>query len=160
MARWRVCSQALAWTAFQSFNKGAFLIYAGQESAAQNIPSLFDVDKIEWGEYELQDFIKKLVLLKKDLAQVEGNFSLVNSDSGIQATWVQKEGSLYGIFNTEASTDTIAVLLQDGSYKDLLSGAEILVEGSKTQMPDSAIIIRYFDTIEAKPFQSTLFDIE
>ncbi|MCK5343691.1 MAG: alpha-amylase, partial [Candidatus Heimdallarchaeota archaeon] len=65
-------SQAIAWTAFQAFNKGTFLIYTGQESAAQNTPSLFRVDKIEWGKYELQDFIKTLVLLKKDQAQAEG----------------------------------------------------------------------------------------
>jgi glycosidase len=38
-------AQALAWTAFQAFNKGAFLIYAGQESAATHTPSLFDVEK-------------------------------------------------------------------------------------------------------------------
>jgi len=153
-------SQAIAWTAFQAFNKGAFLIYAGQESAAQKIPSLFDVDKIEWGKYELQDFIKTLVLLKKDQAEVEGKFSLINSESGIQATWIEKEGSLYGIFNTDNSNENISVSLKDGSYENLLSGDTILIKDGKTQMPDSAFIIRYLDSIVVEPFQSALFDIK
>ncbi|MCP4426232.1 MAG: alpha-amylase, partial [Chloroflexi bacterium] len=42
-------AQALAWTAFQAFNEGAFLIYAGQESEATRQPDLFDEDKIRWG---------------------------------------------------------------------------------------------------------------
>ncbi len=153
-------SQAIAWTAFQAFNKGMFLIYAGQESAAQNIPSLFRVDKIEWGKYEMQDFIKTLVLLKKDQAQVEGKFSLINSESGIQATWIEKEGSLYGIFNTDNSNENISVSLKDGSYENLLSGDTILIKDGKTQMPDSAFIIRYLDSIVVEPFQSALFDIK
>jgi len=160
MALSKTRSQAIAWTAFQAFNKGTFLIYAGQESAAQNIPSLFDIDKIEWGEYELQNFIKTIILLKKDTAQVEGNFSLINSDSGIQATWIHEKGSLYGIFNTEESTGHISVSLKDGTYKDLLSGDEIIIKNGNTQMPDSAFIVRYSDPIEIKSFQSALFDIE
>src|SRR5690606_36653777 len=36
-------NQALAWTAFEAFNRGAFLIYGGQESAAAITPSLFDI---------------------------------------------------------------------------------------------------------------------
>jgi len=152
--------QALAWTAFQAFNKGMFLMYAGQESAAQNIPSLFDIDKIEWGKYDLQNFLKKLLFLKKDSAQVEGNFSLINSDSGIQAAWKHMKGSLYGIFNTEASNEDISVSLKDGRYKDLLSGNAVLIKDGKTQMPATAIIIRYFDKIENGSYKSILFDIE
>ena len=49
--------QALAWTAFQAFNKGAFLIYGGQELGAHHTPSLFDIDKIVWGDYALAAFL-------------------------------------------------------------------------------------------------------
>src|SRR5690606_18080771 len=62
-------SQALAWTAFAAFNRGAFLVYAGQESAATHTPSLFDIDKVEWGAYEFQTFLTRLAGLKKHPAQ-------------------------------------------------------------------------------------------
>jgi len=56
---------AMAWTAFTSFNHGAFLIYSGLESKAIKSPSKFDIDKIKWDDYELQPFITLLSLLKK-----------------------------------------------------------------------------------------------
>jgi len=56
---------AMAWTAFTLFNPGAFLIYSGLESKCQKSPSKFDIDKIVWGDYELQPFITTLSRLKK-----------------------------------------------------------------------------------------------
>ena len=49
--------KTLAWTAFMAFNKGPFFIYAGQESAATHTPSLFDIDKVEWGSYEFSEVL-------------------------------------------------------------------------------------------------------
>src|SRR5262249_13823927 len=64
--------QALAWTAFQAFNKGAFLIYAGQECGAEHTPSLFDKDSINWGNYRFQPYFATLARLKKDPAVASG----------------------------------------------------------------------------------------
>ncbi len=153
-------NQALAWMAFQAFNKGMFLMYAGQESAAQNIPSLFEIDKIDWGDYEFQKFIKILLALKRDKAQVNGRFSLINSDTGIQAAWKYMEESLYGIFNTEGANISIKVPIKDGIYSNLISGAEIQIKDGKAQMPESACIFKYFDKIEKISYSSHLFDIE
>jgi hypothetical protein len=47
-------AQALAWTAQAAFNKGAFLIYAGQESGTRQTPSLFEREPVAWDEYRLQ----------------------------------------------------------------------------------------------------------
>jgi len=151
-------SQALAWTAFQAFNKGAFLIYAGQESAAANNPSLFEIDKVDWGNYELQNYISKLMLLKKDIAQLEGRFVIVNSDSGIQAAWIHPEGSLYGMFNTEASKGKITVPLDDGIYKDLLSNRSIKIKKNKATWSEDVIIFRYKKSFNVRPFESYLIN--
>src|SRR4030042_5546432 len=62
-------AQGMAWTAFKTFNKGPFLIYGGQESAVKHTPSLFDIDKVEWGDFNLQPFLTRLTKLKKNLAQ-------------------------------------------------------------------------------------------
>jgi glycosidase len=107
-------AQALAWTAFAAFNRGAFLIYGGQESGATHTPSLFDVDKVAWGDYPLQPFLTRLAQLKKDLAQMEGEFALLQTDPAIQAAWIHPEGKLFGLFNTQASTGKVPVCLPDG----------------------------------------------
>ncbi len=149
-------SQAIAWSAFQAFNKGTFLIYAGQESAADHTSSLFNIDLIEWGKYELQDFIKKLLLLKKDQAQVEGQFVLLKSASGIQAAWIHPKESLFGIFNTDAEKGNIKIPLKSGKYKDLLSGKSITVKNGKVNWPREAAIFRYKKSIEIEPIKSFL----
>jgi hypothetical protein len=150
--------QALAWTAFQAFNKGAFLIYAGQESAAKNNPSLFEYDKIEWGEYELIGFIKKLTALKKDHCQMEGEFHLINTVSGIQAAWIHPEESLYGIFNTEAVSGNVTVELPDGTYNEMLSSKPVVIINGKIKWPEHCAIIKLPKTIDVPQFRSLLLD--
>ena len=85
---------ARAWTAFQAFNRGAFLIYAGQEFGATQTPSLFDVDKIELSAtHPNSSFIAKLAELKKHpivmggaTAGVTGGcFSILSAEPTIQA---------------------------------------------------------------------------
>jgi glycosidase len=151
-------SQAQAWTAFQAFNKGAFLIYGGQESAATHTPSLFDVDKVPWGNYELQPFLTTLANLKKDPAMVSGQLVLLESEPAIQATWHWPGASLYGVFDTGAGKGQTKVRLADGIYTDLLSGAPVSVKHGRIAMPDSALIMRYSGEIELKPFHSDLLD--
>jgi glycosidase len=151
-------SQALAWTAFEAFNKGAFLIYGGQESAATHTPSLFDVDKVPWGNYELQHFLTTLANLKKDPAIISGQLVLLESEPAIQAAWHWPGASLYGVFNAGAATGQTTVRLADGIYTDLLSGALVSVKHGRTAMPDSAFIVRYSGEIDLKPFHSDLMD--
>jgi 1,4-alpha-glucan branching enzyme len=151
-------AQAMAWTAFEAFNKGAFLIYAGQESGAKHTPSLFDIDKVDWGDYSLQPFLTRLVKLKKDPAQIEGRFVVMQADPAIQAAWEHPVKSLYGIFNTSGKSGYIMVNLPDGTYKDILNDGQVSVRGGKMLLPESAAIIRFSDTILLRPAYSELID--
>lgn len=151
-------NQALAWTAFQAFNRGALLFYAGQESAARHTPSLFEVDKVEWGDYELTPFLTALAGLKKDPAQVLGQFVLLDGDPAIQAAWVHPGAGLYGIFNVAGVAGRVPVQLPDGTYADLLSGAAFVVRHGRAAMPETAAIVRYREQIELQPFRSELLD--
>ncbi len=151
-------SQAVAWTAFEAFNKGPFLIYAGQEAGTKHTPSLFDIDKIEWGDYSLQPFLTRLVKLKKDPAQVEGKFVVVQADPAIQAVWEYPDKSLYGIFNTSGKAGFIMVSLPDGTYRDILNDGQITVRGGKALLPETAAIVRYTGVITVKPAYSELLD--
>jgi len=151
-------SQALAWTAFQAFNRGAFLIYGGQEAAAVHTPSLFGGDKIEWGDYELQPFLTKLAAIKKDQALIEGHLVLLDGEPAIQAAWHHPEASLYGVFNASGTAGEVEVQLPDGEYLDLLSETSVFVKDGKTTLPESAIILQYGEPIQLKPIYSELLD--
>ena len=151
-------SQGMAWTAFQAFNKGAFLIYAGQESATKRTPSLFESDKVEWSDLSLQPFLTRLVKLKKDPAQVEGKLIVLQADPAIQAVWEYAGKNLYGIFNTSGKTGYIMVNLPDGTYRDILNDGQVSVKGGKILLPESAAIVRYSDTILLRPAYSELLD--
>jgi hypothetical protein len=158
--------QALAWTAFEAFNRGPFLIYGGQESAAKHTPSLFDIDKVDWGSYELQAYLTKLAQLKKDPALQNGEFSILEADPAIQAAWmhfkpnpqVKVEGGLYGIFNVNRKSGSAATRLPDGKYTDLLHGGTVEVKGGGVPLPEIACILRFSGAINPRPVFTELLD--
>jgi len=152
-------TQALAWTAFEAFNRGAFLIYGGQESEAVHTPSLFEIDKVEWKNYALQPFLTKLAHLKKDPILQEGKFLLLAADPAIVASWQKgREGGLLGIFNVRAATGAIALPIPDGSYTDLLSGQSVNVQSGAAPLPSHAAILRYTGKPDLHPLYSDLMD--
>jgi hypothetical protein len=151
-------SQALAWTAFQAFNRGAFLIYGGQEAAAAHTPSLFESDKIEWGDYELQPFLTKLAAIKKDPALIEGDFILLDDEPAVQAAWQNPEDSLYGVFNVSGATGEVQVQLPDGEYLDLLSETTIPIKDGKMVLPESGVVLRYGEARQLEVVDSKLLD--
>ena len=132
--------QALAWTALQAFNKGAWLIYAGEEAASPRKPDQFNKDVIPWKNYELTDFIQKLIALKKDPAQKEGNLYWLTSEPAIQAIWFTKGTSLCAVFNTIGEKGEILTAFPNGTYQDLLSGKDFKIVDHKLQIPTAACI--------------------
>ena len=150
--------QAIAWTGFEVFNKGPFLIYAGQESGTKHTPSLFDIDKVDWSDYPLQPFLTRLAKLKKDPAEVHGKFLVVQADPAIQAVWEYGDNSLYGIFNTSGKTGYIMVSLPDGTYRDILNDGQVTVRNGKILLPESAAIVRFADKVLLRPAYSELLD--
>jgi hypothetical protein len=151
--------QALAWTAFQAFNRGPFLIYGGQEAAATHTPSLFEVDKVDWGSYALQPFLTTLAHLKKHPALTEGQFTLAAAEPVIQAAWQRAVGGLYGVFNVRSRRGQVEVHLPDGTYEDLLGGAAVTVANGQMAVPETACILEYQMPLPIVPLaQSELLD--
>lgn len=143
--------QALAWMAFAAFNEGAFLIYGGQESENSHTPSLFELDKVVWGAYELQGFLTKLCQLKKDSIQAQGQFTLLRAEPAITATWQGSGAGLMGVFNVAGVVDVAPVPLADGEYLDALSGRMVPVRDGEVAIPDAAAILHYPGTINPEP---------
>ncbi len=150
-------SQALAWTAFTAFNRGAFLIYAGQEAAAEHTPSLFDVDKVSWGNYELQPFLARLAALKKHPA-LTGNLLFLEASPAIQAAWVTAGEGLYGIFNVGAGQGRVTVQLPDGDYLDWLGGQRVAVRSGQLDLPAEAVILQVENPLGYRPLSFELLD--
>lgn len=152
-------AQALAWTAFEAFNRGAFLIYGGEESAAEHTPSLFDADKVEWKDYELSEFLTKLTALKKDPAQANGVFTITAAEPAIQAVWEWEGTNLFGIFNVSNRSGSAVTILPDGEYTDLLGSGTVAVRGGQMEIPQIANILRVPGKLkDVQPFHSDLID--
>ena len=132
--------QALAWTAFSAFNKGPFFIYGGQESGAVQRPSLFDIDKVDWSDYGLQDFITRLAKMKKHPAML-GQLLFLESEPVLKACWFHAENSLFGVFNPVGIQGETRVPLDDGDYLDLISGNTVRVTNQRLAIPASACIL-------------------
>lgn len=69
------------WTAFLFFQKGAAMLFAGQEKGALQIPALFDKDPVKWSgngkngkDIDLTDLIARLARLKKDAVFAESSY--------------------------------------------------------------------------------------
>lgn len=151
-------AQALAWTAFAAFNKGAFLIYAGQEAEETHTPSLFERDKIAWGNYSLQPYLTRLARLKKDPALLGGKFVLLDDRPAIQAAWEYPGANLYGVFNVQGREGTSRVQLPDGKYFDLLNDEAVEVRKGRMVLPESAAILRIGKDLSLKRFSSQITD--
>jgi len=150
-------SSALAWTAFSAFIKGPWLIYAGQESGTTHRPSLFDVDKISWDNYDLSDLISRLAKIKKNPAMTDGNIYWLSDDNVVQATWLSNYQGLYGIFNTTGEKKVIKIQVPDGNYKNLISDESIIVEKGMMTAPNTATIFHYIANELPIEVESSLF---
>lgn len=151
--------QALAWTAFEAFNRGSFLIYGGQESAASHTPSLFDTDKVEWKNYELAPFLTTLAKLKKEPALKTGVFTITSDEPVIQAVWENPGDNLVGVFNVRGAAGSARVSIPDGTYQELLGGGSVTIRNGQVSLPATAIILRVPGILaEQQPFYADLLD--
>ncbi|MDK2982056.1 MAG: hypothetical protein PWQ55_2403 [Chloroflexota bacterium] len=143
--------QALAWTAFQAFNKGAWLIYAGQEAGATHLPSLFEQEPLQWDDYSLADFQRRLAAIKKEPALAQGELIWSRAQPAVLGLWYAPGGSLAGIFNVAGNSGEMETGLPDGIYPELLSGGSISVQNGRAFLPESAAI---FACQPAHPLES------
>lgn len=152
----RTPQQARAWTAFQAFNKGAFLIYGGQESAAVSTPSLFEADRINWRDYSLQPFLTRLAAIKKHQAVKDGAFTIITPDPAILAAWDTGKGGLLGVFNVRGIAGKSVVPLPDGDYLDLISDQTVPVRLGRIDLPEDAFILSCERAFSYEPYKSVI----
>ena len=112
-------------TSMLFFLKGTTLIYAGQESLNDHLPSLFDKDTIDLSNEGITSLIQTLASIKKDPIFAEGSYELQVVDECLIASYHRGPRTLYGIFNTKA--EAVSIDLPDGSYENLIDGNTVEV---------------------------------
>ena len=115
-------------TAFQMFQRGMALVYAGQEWADVRTPSLFEKEVIdrETGT-DLSPLIRRLAEIKKDELAARGSWELRTAEGLVYGRYRLGDRLLCGVFCLEGTGGRIAVDLPDGTYPELLRGGDVAV---------------------------------
>lgn len=132
------------WTAFSFFEKGAELIYAGEEVRDDNRPSLFYKDNVNWNnDRNFENYIKKLISIKKKDIFSIGNYKILKSSKKgiVHAEYCYKNELLTGIFNVERKIGEYEINLKDGTYINLINDNKVQVKNNKINIENAPIII-------------------
>lgn len=130
--------------AMEAFLRGMFFIYNGIECLVDHRLDLFEIDEINWKDYdlEMEELLINLNTLKKDEIFKDGkyNFEYLNLDAAtIKISSLDKE--YYGVFNFDYSKEVI-VNLEDGKYLNILTNEYIEVKDKKIKESLKPIIIK------------------
>lgn len=130
---------------FLFFQKGAAMIYAGQECFNTHRPSLFDRDPVDWSNLDSDHcvpLLQRLIQIKKDPIMATGIFNIVNvpHDHLAVMTYENQEKIRYGFFHFKDEDVTLTLDLPKGTYSNLVDGSTIQIEDSIT-VKETPIII-------------------
>jgi glycosidase len=133
------------WTAFMYFQKGAVLLYAGQESYDKKTPSLFEKDEVNWEnrDIEYEKFIKKLGKIKKELP-VNGKYSIEYDEKlgVVISKWENSEFEWIGIFDLENKSIEKNIPIKYSYYKDLMTGSKCKFENRYIRVDGKPFVLR------------------
>lgn len=120
----------LNWTVFQFFQKGAALIYGGQEASCTHLPSLFERDPVDWAGTDLTPLFQRLSALKRNSLLADGAYR-VDALPGdvLRAVYQKGNRRLTGIFSVKGDCTLAAADTPDGWYENLVDGKKFEVRG-------------------------------
>ena len=132
--------------ALMFFLKGTTFIYAGCESCDPKMPSLFEIDLVDWStlnKYGIEDLIKKCAILKKDPLLVDGVYDIHLENIEV-AHITHKQGNVIMecVFNLGDEVGYIDSKLPDGNYINLFNDELIIVKDGKLSLSKDPIIIK------------------
>lgn len=132
------------WHALLFFQKGATLIYAGEEFSDANQPSLFDRDPVNWNGRDVSALLTHLGRIKKEHFPLDGWFSAMADDEqhAITARFGSSDRELGGVFSLKGTPVTLKTEIQDGEYTDLISGCTVRVENGMVQTDGRPLIFQ------------------
>ena len=137
-------NQLINWTAFQYFQKGTTLIYAGQETENTKCPSLFDKDLVDWNTgKDITKLMQKLYKIKKNNIFIDGSYRLfADEDNQTIIGYYEKNGEkVVGVFILKGIEGEIKVKLQDGEYINEIDNEKVIVKNGKIKINQRPIIL-------------------
>jgi glycosidase len=137
------------WTAFNYFQKGLTLIYAGQEAAARGRPNLFEKDPVEWNTgapasgQSLSALMRTLYRIKKDPLFALSSYEV--RAAGDMALAFHRRGgrSVLGVFSLRGRAGTVSVPVPDGSYVNLIDGSVFCSGDGRISHSGDPVIFEY-----------------
>jgi len=134
-------SKILNWTSLMFFSKGATMMYAGQEYCDKNLPSLFDIDKVNWDGKNISNIVSKLSRVTKDKTFSYGNYKIFITDKDIYYGEYKYENKhIVGIFNLGSEFGEIEVNIEDGIYYNIIDNTNIVVSNKKIQLNNTPLL--------------------
>ena len=131
------------WNAFMFMQKGAAMLYAGQEYASLIKPNLFEKELFDKPE-DLTDFITKLAKLKKRKIFSQGKYKveIPEIDGVAHQVFYNDLESYHGIFNLGQKEGKIKVDIPDGKYRNYLNNKYVIIKNGELKLNKEPIIIK------------------
>lgn len=130
------------WVSLMFFQKGASMIYAGQERLDNNRPSLFDKDLVNWDGEDISPLISKLASITKNKIFSYGfhDIRVVEQDLFIgEYRYLDRE--LVGIFNVGLEEGTFDISIPDGTYTNIITDKKFTVKDGMMDLIKDPIMV-------------------
>lgn len=132
--------------ALMFFLKGTTFIYAGCESCDPKMPSLFEVDLVDWStlnKFGIVDLIKKCSVLKKDLILRDGIYDIhLENKEVAHITYKLNNELMECVFNLGNIDGYIESKHTDGEYINLFNDELIIIKDGKLPLCKDPVIIK------------------
>ena len=131
------------WHALMFMLKGTAMIYAGEEFCDTKQPSLFDVDPVNWEGEDISAELRRLAVIKKLFP--ENGWFAAEADDRQHAVFARiggMNGEFAGLFSLKGKALRMRVDLPDGSYVNMLNGAQVQVSGGRMKSDGRPIIVQ------------------
>lgn len=133
------------WIAFNYFQKGMTLLYAGEEFGISHLPSLFERDTIEWNtDTDFSAFLAGLYKLKKNPLMTDSTYRVAAKPNDVLCAVHEKNASkMIGIFSVGGRASLVAVDVAEGVYTNLLTQKQIEVHRGKVCCDGTPVIFEF-----------------
>ncbi len=138
-------TKMMNWLAFTYFQKGATLLYGGQEWQNAEYCTLFDKAVFKRDKRkDITEYMIKLGRIKKDLLPVDADFSASANDETeiVTAYFTKRDVRFVGVFSMQCNSADVRVNLSDGTYVNEIDDMEISVENGRLHCSGKPIIFR------------------
>ncbi len=129
------------WTSLVFFSKGSTMIYAGQEFCDNNLPNLFDIDKVNWDGVNISKLITKLSIITKDKIFSHGSYDIFITNKDVfYGEYKMNNKRIVGVFNLGLDIGDININVKDGTYTNIINNDEIVIRKSQLKLSKEPII--------------------